>query len=107
MSSRTGGREKQLRRSDQAAVPKGFVAVMVGGGAKEEQERFVVPVAYLNHHLFLLLLKEAEEEYGFDHDGPVTIPCRAEEFRRVCRMIDKETSRHDPHSSTSCFKTKA
>ncbi|KAJ6940591.1 auxin-responsive protein SAUR32 [Populus alba x Populus x berolinensis] len=60
-------------------VPKGCLAIKVGQG--EEQQRFVVPVIYFNHPLFIQLLKEAEEEYGFDQKGTITIPCHVEEFR--------------------------
>ncbi|XP_039035814.1 auxin-responsive protein SAUR32-like [Hibiscus syriacus] len=50
-------------------VPKGCLAVNVGSEG-EEQQRFVVPVMYFNHPLFMQLLKEAEEEYGFDQKEP-------------------------------------
>ncbi|XP_022958311.1 auxin-responsive protein SAUR32-like [Cucurbita moschata] len=43
-------------------TPKGCLAVLVG----QEQERFVIPVIYVNHPLFVQLLKDAEDEYGFD-----------------------------------------
>ncbi|KAF5464516.1 hypothetical protein F2P56_014589 [Juglans regia] len=61
-------------------VPKGCLAIKVGQG--EKQQRFVVPVMYFNHPLFMQLLKEAEEEYGFDQKGTITIPCHVEEFRK-------------------------
>ncbi|KAI4355288.1 hypothetical protein L6164_004077 [Bauhinia variegata] len=61
-------------------LPKGCLAIKVGQG--EEQQRIVVPVLYLNHPLFAELLKEAEEEYGFEyHQGTITIPCQMEDFR--------------------------
>ncbi|KAK8583292.1 hypothetical protein V6N13_021999 [Hibiscus sabdariffa] len=63
-------------------VPKGCLAIKVGSHG-EEQQRFVVPVFYFNHPLFIQLLKEAEEEYGFDQKGTITIPCHVEEFRNV------------------------
>ncbi|GFP94921.1 indole-3-acetic acid-induced protein arg7 [Phtheirospermum japonicum] len=68
-------------------------------GQGVEQQRFVIPVMYLNHPLFMDLLKEEEEEYKFDHDGPVNIPCHVKEFRHVRGMIDKEamTSSHSNH----------
>ncbi|KAH9787336.1 auxin-responsive protein saur32-like [Citrus sinensis] len=66
-------------------VPKGCLAIKVGQG--EEQQRVVVPVIYFNHPLFMQLLKEAEEEYGFDQKGTITIPCHVEEFRNG-RLID-------------------
>ncbi|KAL1206280.1 Auxin-responsive protein SAUR32 [Cardamine amara subsp. amara] len=46
-------------------VPKGCLAIKVGS-KEEEKHRFVVPVFYLNHPLFMQLLREAEEEYGFE-----------------------------------------
>lgn len=73
-------------------VPKGFLAVMVGQG--QEKKRFVVPLVYLNHPLFVQLLKEAEEEYGFDQKGPISIPCHVEQFQNVQRIIEGEQSHH-------------
>ncbi|KAE8723926.1 Auxin-responsive protein SAUR32 [Hibiscus syriacus] len=81
-------------------IPKGCVAIMVGQG--EEQQRFVIPVIYINHPLFMELLKVAEEEYGFDQKGPITIPCHVEEFRNVQGMIDKD--RHHHHHHIWCFR---
>ncbi|KAH1071890.1 hypothetical protein AAZX31_03G238700 [Glycine max] len=73
-------------------VPKGCLAIKVGQG--EEQERFVVPLMYFKHPLFMQLLKDAEEEYGFDHKGTITIPCHVEHFRNVRGIIDREKSLH-------------
>ncbi|KAI4328960.1 hypothetical protein L6164_021270 [Bauhinia variegata] len=81
-------------------VPKGCLAIKVGQG--EEQQRFVVPVIYFNHPLFMQLLKEAEEEYGFDQKGTITIPCHVEEFRNVQGMIDRDKSLHH-HHHMGCF----
>ncbi|KAF9687963.1 hypothetical protein SADUNF_Sadunf02G0147900 [Salix dunnii] len=81
-------------------VPKGCLAIKVGQG--EEQQRFVVPVIYFNHPLFIQLLKEAEEEYGFDQKGTITIPCHVEEFRYVQGMIDREKSIQHHHAG--CFR---
>ncbi|BFG22236.1 auxin-responsive protein SAUR32 [Prunus yedoensis var. nudiflora] len=88
--SHHGGKKQGIRD-----VPKGCLAIKVGQG--EEQQRFVVPVIYFNHPLFIQLLKEAEEEYGFDQKGTITIPCHVEEFRYVQGMIDREKSLHHPH----------
>ncbi|KAK4344801.1 hypothetical protein RND71_034977 [Anisodus tanguticus] len=85
-------------------IPKGCLAITVGQG--EEQQRFVIPVIYINHPLFMQLLKEAEEEYGFDHNGPINIPCHIEEFRHVQGMIHNETAHHHSHHSHNpwCFR---
>ncbi|KAI3409103.1 uncharacterized protein J3R85_019732 [Psidium guajava] len=79
-------------------VPKGCLAVMVGQG-EEERRRFVIPVMYVNHPRFVELLKEAEEEFGFEQKGPITIPCHVEEFRSVQLSIDRESSHHHHHPS--------
>ncbi|KAK9291968.1 hypothetical protein L1049_019920 [Liquidambar formosana] len=80
----------QHGKKEMREIPKGCVAIMVGQG--EEQQRFVIPVMYINHPLFMQLLKEAEEEYGFDQKGPISIPCHVEEFRTVQGLIDRENS---------------
>ncbi|XP_010692322.1 auxin-responsive protein SAUR32 [Beta vulgaris subsp. vulgaris] len=77
-------------------IPKGCLAIKVGH-TNEEQQRFVVPVVYFNHPLFMRLLKEAEEEYGFDQKGTITIPCHVEEFRYVQDLIDREKCLHHDH----------
>ncbi|OIT27335.1 auxin-responsive protein saur32 [Nicotiana attenuata] len=77
-------------------IPRGCVAVMVGQG--EEQQKFVIPVMHINHPLFIQLLKGAEEEYEFHHNGPINIPCHVEEFRYVEDIIDKD------HHLWTCFK---
>ncbi|KAI4328959.1 hypothetical protein L6164_021269 [Bauhinia variegata] len=83
-------------------LPKGFLAIKVGQG--EEQQRIVVPVLYLNHPLFAQLLKEAEEEYGFEyHEGAITIPCHVEEFRYIQGTIEREKSLHH-HHHLGCFR---
>ncbi|KAB1205184.1 Auxin-induced protein X10A [Morella rubra] len=84
-------------------IPKGCLAILVGQG--EEQQRFVIPVIYINHPLFMQLLKEAEKEYGFDQKGPITIPCHVEEFRTVQSMIDhEEKSHYHHHHHVLCFR---
>ncbi|KAF5202282.1 Auxin-responsive family protein, partial [Thalictrum thalictroides] len=74
-------KKAEVRDRDIYMIPKGYLAIMVGRQAIDvELQRFVVPVMYLNHPLFIQLLKEAEEEYGFDQKGTITIPCQVEEF---------------------------
>ncbi|XP_006656485.1 auxin-responsive protein SAUR32-like [Oryza brachyantha] len=79
-----------------AMPPKGCMAVrVVGPGAGgAEGERFVVPVGYLKHPLFVGLLKEAEEEYGFEQKGAITIPCGVDHFRRVQGIIHHQKTGH-------------
>ncbi|PIA56090.1 hypothetical protein AQUCO_00700442v1 [Aquilegia coerulea] len=74
--------KRSLRRSlsntETLLVPKGHIAVYVG---ESQKKRFVVPISYLSLPLFLELLNQAEEEFGFDHPmGGLTIPCDEETF---------------------------
>ncbi|KAL5805238.1 hypothetical protein ACOSQ3_032038 [Xanthoceras sorbifolium] len=86
-------------------VPKGCLAIMVGHEG-EEQKKFVIPVIYINHPLFMQLLKKAEEEYGFDQQGPITLPCHVEDFRTVQDIIDRDKSiHHHHHHHVWCFRT--
>lgn len=65
-------------------VPKGHFAVYVG----EKRSRYIVPISLLSHPQFQSLLQRAEEEFGFDHDMGLTIPC--EElffFRSLTSML--------------------
>ncbi|KAJ1261027.1 hypothetical protein BS78_10G276700 [Paspalum vaginatum] len=101
----SGGSSGGGSSSGPAMPPKGCMAVrVVGPGAEaEEEERFVVPVGYLKHPLFVALLKAAEEEYGFAQKGAITIPCGVDHFRRVLQGIihHRQKHHHSAHSSGS------
>lgn len=68
------------------SVPKGFFAVCVG----EEMKRFVIPTEYLGHWAFEGLLKEAEKEFGFRHEGALRIPCDVEVFEGILRLVGRK-----------------
>ncbi|CAI9114586.1 OLC1v1015340C1 [Oldenlandia corymbosa var. corymbosa] len=75
-------------------VPKGYLAVCVG---KEELKRFVIPMEYLGHQAFALLLREAEEEFGFQQEGVLQLPCEVPVFENILKMMDSSP----PSSSSS------
>ncbi|GFP86010.1 indole-3-acetic acid-induced protein arg7 [Phtheirospermum japonicum] len=57
---------------------------------ENEKKRFVIPVSYLNHHLFQELLSLAEEEFGFHHPmGGLTIPCSEDSFVDLTSQLGK------------------
>ncbi|KAK1317480.1 hypothetical protein QJS10_CPA05g02447 [Acorus calamus] len=72
--------------SASSEVPKGFLAVSVG----EEMKRFVIPTAYLAHRAFGVLLREAEEEFGFQHEGVLRIPCEVAVFEKVLKVVEEK-----------------
>ncbi|BFG41380.1 hypothetical protein CerSpe_276540 [Prunus speciosa] len=69
-------------------VPAGHVAVCVGSSCR----RFIVRATYLNHPIFQKLLVQAEEEYGFANQGPLTIPCDESFFEEVLRVVARSES---------------
>ncbi|GAA0153717.1 hypothetical protein Leryth_011465 [Lithospermum erythrorhizon] len=60
-------------------VPKGHFVVYVG----QNRTRYIVPISILNRSEFQSLLQRAEEEFGFDHDMGLTIPCEEEFFESL------------------------
>lgn len=66
-------------------VPKGYVPVYVG----PEHRRFVIPTRYLGLPVFKLLLEKAEEEFGFDHKGALTLPCEIETFKYILQCMER------------------
>jgi SAUR family protein len=71
------------RQHDVGGVPRGHFPVYVG----ETRCRFVVPIACLQHPEFLVLLRMAEEEFGFDHDAAITLPCDEAVFEALLASL--------------------
>lgn len=69
-----------------SAVPKGYLAVCVG----QELKRFVIPTEYLSHQAFHILLREAEEEFGFQQTGVLRIPCEVSVFQTILKMVEEK-----------------
>ncbi|KAK4401469.1 UNVERIFIED_CONTAM: Auxin-responsive protein SAUR23 [Sesamum calycinum] len=76
---------QSLLSRNQSDVPKGHLAVYVG---EFQKKRYVVPISYLNHPAFQDLLRQAEEEFGFDHPmGGLTFPCKEEAFINLTTQL--------------------
>ncbi|KAL6651342.1 hypothetical protein ACP70R_010267 [Stipagrostis hirtigluma subsp. patula] len=65
--------------------PKGHLAVCVGASMR----RFVIPMDYLKHPAFAALLQEAEEEFGFQQEGVLRIPCEVPVFETIIKAVEK------------------
>ncbi|KAF7843114.1 pumilio-like protein 5 isoform X1 [Senna tora] len=65
-------------------VPKGFLAVCVG----KELKRFIIPTQYLRHPAFEVLLREAEEEFGFQQEGVLKFPCQLSTFQHILKLVE-------------------
>ncbi|KAK4349014.1 hypothetical protein RND71_031769 [Anisodus tanguticus] len=60
-------------------VPKGHFVVYVG----ENRTRYIVPISILSRPEFRILLQRSGEEFGFDHDMGLTIPCDEDLFESL------------------------
>lgn len=69
-------------------VPKGYLAVCVG----KELKRFVIPTHYLTHQAFQILLREAEEEFGFQQQGVLQIPCHISVFEDILNTVQQSNN---------------
>lgn len=90
-SSFVEGLQEKKSQCPPKDVPKGFVAIYVGD-EQEEQTRFVIPILYFSHPLFLHLLEETEHVYGFDNKGVLTIPCQVSDFEYLQWLIERESA---------------
>ncbi|KAI3875721.1 hypothetical protein MKW92_030943 [Papaver armeniacum] len=43
--------------------------------------------------IFVSLLKQSEEEYGFQSNGGLVLPCEVVFFKRVLKLLDKDENR--------------
>ncbi|PKU59361.1 Indole-3-acetic acid-induced protein ARG7 [Dendrobium catenatum] len=92
VASISGGGDEGFKRlllaGEESPTPKGYLAVYVGGGEEDKPpQSYLVSVCHFNHPLFVELLREAEEEFGFHHQRGITIPCPAWRFERIQKRI--------------------
>lgn len=75
-------------KEEEAVLRKGCVPVLVG---KEEMsmERHHIHTNLLNHPYISALLELSALEFGFQQQGLLKIPCDAECFKRIIKMISK------------------
>ncbi|CAN4118899.1 unnamed protein product [Withania somnifera] len=76
-------------RSNNKMVPddvkQGYFAVL-SVSPEEEPKRFIVELDWLINPSFLKLLKQAEDEYGFQQKGVLKVPCREEELQKILEL---------------------
>ncbi|XP_073112299.1 auxin-responsive protein SAUR36 [Elaeis guineensis] len=61
---------------------KGHFVVYAKGG-----KRYVVPLKYLDHPIFQVLLEMAEEEFGTTSHGPLRVPCEEELMEHIVFLL--------------------
>jgi SAUR family protein len=79
---------KKVELEGRSRAPKGHFVVYVGN----EMKRFVVPTSYLNSPIFQQLLDKAAEEFGFDNQNGIVLPCDESTFNRLTAFLAKHNS---------------
>ncbi|KAB2025303.1 hypothetical protein ERO13_D06G121000v2 [Gossypium hirsutum] len=79
----SGGRKTATTGYGSEIVPKGFLAVCVG----KELKRYIIPMEYLGHEAFGILLRKTEEEFGFQQEGVLKIPCDVSMFDNILNLL--------------------
>lgn len=79
-----GSGQERVRKD----VKEGYFAMIAADD--DEERRFIVPLAYLNRPSFQRLLEKAADEYGFNHDGALMVPCRPSELEWML-VINRES----------------
>lgn len=77
--------------SPSSMTPTGFFAVYVG----EDHQRFLVPMDFLSHPLFKMLLEKAYDEYGFDQRNGLVVPCTVSLFQEVLKAVECSNGQFD------------
>ncbi|KAG9439507.1 hypothetical protein H6P81_019672 [Aristolochia fimbriata] len=68
-------------------VPKGYVPVLVG--SEKKMERVLIHTKQFRHPYFAVLLDMAADEFGYEQQGILRIPCDVEYFRQVVDTLSK------------------
>ncbi|XP_039130962.1 auxin-responsive protein SAUR71-like [Dioscorea cayenensis subsp. rotundata] len=78
-------------REEEKPAPKGYVPVIVGAG--EKKEKFMVHVELFKHPTMVVLLENAAEEFGYDHQrGVLRVPCNVQHFTQMLHLISSSSS---------------
>ncbi|KAI4355926.1 hypothetical protein L6164_004650 [Bauhinia variegata] len=76
------------RGHSQTQPQKGYLAVYVG----PQLRRFVIPVSFLTMPEFRVLMERVGEEFGWEHDGGLEIPCDEEDFEQILMTCLSKTT---------------
>ncbi|XP_065870520.1 auxin-responsive protein SAUR68-like [Euphorbia lathyris] len=54
-----------------------------------DDHRFVIPLAYLSHQIFVELFKLSEEAFGLPSEGPIKFPCDSVFMEYIISLVIK------------------
>ena len=85
------GEEAHDHASLSSTTPVGFFALYVG----EERQRFVVPTSFLSHPLIKMLLDKSYNEFGFEQNSGLVVPCSVSTFQEVLNAVECSNGKFD------------
>lgn len=68
---------------------KGYFVVY----SADKNKRFLLPLEYLNNEIMRELFNMAEEEFGLQSEGPLTLPCDADLIEYASALIRQNATR--------------
>ncbi|KAG2668544.1 hypothetical protein I3843_15G159900 [Carya illinoinensis] len=74
---------KRIENEGTDRAPKGHFVVYVG----KELKRFVIPLSFLKNTIFQQLLEKAADEYGFNCQRSIVLPCDESTFLRITHFL--------------------
>ncbi|PWA35213.1 SAUR-like auxin-responsive protein family [Artemisia annua] len=77
--------------SPSSKTPPGFFTLYVG----EERHRFVVPMGYLSHPVFKMMLEKSANEFGFTQENGLVVPCSVNAFQEMVSVVESCNGRCD------------
>ncbi|KVH99391.1 hypothetical protein Ccrd_022379 [Cynara cardunculus var. scolymus] len=77
----------EVKKLETETLPGHFAVIAV---KCKKPERFMVALGCLTNPGFLRLLNKAGEEYGFKHEGAITIPCGPRELQLVLQEMHEK-----------------
>ncbi|KAF7820552.1 indole-3-acetic acid-induced protein ARG7-like [Senna tora] len=89
-----GRRSLPDRSNPSPPTPPGFFAVYVG----LERKRFVIPARFLKLPIFQFLLEKAEEEFGYQSNGGLVLPCDVSFFAQLVYCLHRDEHRYRKYS---------
>lgn len=96
--TKTSSSDDNKRQNKCGVAPEGCFSVYVG----PQKQRFVVKAEFANHPLFVMLLEEAESEYGYNSEGPILLPCDVDLFYKVLAEMESSDSEDMISTSPGC-----
>lgn len=93
---------KMAKKSENSAatIRKGHFIIYTA-----DQKPFSIPLKYLNRNVFVELLRLSEEEFGFQTDGPITLPYDASFMEYIVLLIERGVTKDLEQKLLMAFAT--